>query len=278
MCLTAEPTGFAFFRAPAAPNRDGNPQPRRTVANDVRVIVAISTRLFQQRRDPKTRPRVERTSLQALLVPAKKTCSVPWGRRVVRPPRGATLEHRRAQATNDRSLVGEHVLLLVGRAHALRGSRCGETIAGATRTPHCCGYRANEAVRTPCGTAWEARKSRTRKTPGGRDRRGLDDVTHEEALHGLVLGHHGAGGLAEHALDLSRRGRRGGKGVRGPFRSRRRGGGRAMGRRGPRVMKRVDDRWTSEANARGGASQRRPPPGSIPSARMELARRSSSNS
>ena len=34
------------------------------------------------------------------------------------------------------------------------------------------------------------------------DGSGLDDVADEEALHRLVLGHHGAGRLAEHALDL----------------------------------------------------------------------------
>lgn len=32
---------------------------------------------------------------------------------------------------------------------------------------------------------------------------GLDDVANEETLHSLVLGHHRAGRLAEHALDLS---------------------------------------------------------------------------
>lgn len=32
---------------------------------------------------------------------------------------------------------------------------------------------------------------------------GLDDVANEKTLHSLVLGHHGAGRLAEHALDLS---------------------------------------------------------------------------
>ena len=36
-------------------------------------------------------------------------------------------------------------------------------------------------------------------------RRRLDDVAHDEALHRLVLRHEGPAGLAEHALDLQGR-------------------------------------------------------------------------
>jgi len=66
-------------------------------------------------------------------------------------------------------------------------------------------YSAAVARGRAAGSAGAAGRARTVEdarllqiADGGR----LDDVAHDEALHGLVLGHQRAAGLAEHALDL----------------------------------------------------------------------------